>query len=1006
MNDSKWLAELCSPDPRLSKARIEERNGGLLRELYCWIFNHKDFQYWHHEESVRLLWVSGDPGKGKTMLLCGIIDELAPSTKLHNSMCGTLLSYFFCQATDSRIKTATSVLRGLIYLLADQHRSLMSHMRAKYGHSGKQLFEGPEAWVALSEIFTKMLEDPVVTDAYLIIDALDECLVDLPKLLNLMTKASIAFPRVKWIVSSRNFPAIQLRLSQTAHQIRLDLELNEDLISVAVGTYIEKNVDNIAHFRRYDEPTKLAVKDQLVSKANNTFLWVSLICKDLENIPKWKVLKELEAFPPGLDAVYRQMMNRIRDSRNADLYKQILAIVSIVLRPITLDELSALVETFHGLDDDCMLEEIRNCGSFLTVKARTIYLVHHTAKDFLSGDMSEDIFPSGKLTTHQVIFSRSLRAMSGTLRRDIFQLGRPGVYIFDITKPNPDALSQIRYSCVHWVDHLYECGFDQSAEVQNVDFVEAFLRRAFLYWLEALSLDRSISCGVMAIEKLEKLLMAFPSRPAQLLDFVRDAHNFLLYWQSSIELYPLQVYISALIFSPTNSSIRRLFEQQEIGWVTLRGMIAAQWPVMLHDLEAPTTLIPPNYGEERPPSWARGPFDRGLTAVASVAFSPDGQLVATGSDYGSLRLWDATTGTLRQILRSFGKAVVVIIFLPNNQQLLSRCSKGEITCWDIKTGAQIDTIYHLLRSPRPFSPDGKLLALGFTDGTIQVRDASNGNLIQTMTNGTEITIISLAFAPDNQRIVFGSVDGIARLWHLTKPTLRTTKEKFIGPFKLLVFSPGNKFLVSASVSRKSKLYIWNTNTGVLLRALPIRPFVTEVAFSGDGKRLASSSGDRVQIWDLDNGLLVYELICKRVISLAFSPCGQLLATGSSTGEVQVWDVGSPWIDSFPTTALSFLDNSRIITDAGIVDLDSLAGQPQEPEDVEYELEGWGFSDDDHWLTWKGHNIILLPAPPEKVAVSEREVAIGCPSGRVLILSFSGDPSKYFTNGSHEVTDEG
>ncbi|OAF55284.1 Vegetative incompatibility protein HET-E-1 [Pseudogymnoascus destructans] len=100
------------------------------------------------------------------MLLCGIIDELQKSMGQTG-----LLSYLFCQATDSRINSATAVLRGLVFLLVDQQLSLISHVQRKYGHAGKTLFEDANAWFALSEIFTNILNDPSLRLTYLIVDA-------------------------------------------------------------------------------------------------------------------------------------------------------------------------------------------------------------------------------------------------------------------------------------------------------------------------------------------------------------------------------------------------------------------------------------------------------------------------------------------------------------------------------------------------------------------------------------------------------------------------------------------------------------------------------------------------------------------------------------------------------------------------------------------------------------------------------------------------------------------
>jgi hypothetical protein len=121
------------------------------------------------------------------MLLCGIINELEKSL----SKIG-ILSYFFCQATDSRINHATAVLRGLLYLLLNQQPSLVSHVQKEHDHAGKALFEGTNAWTALCEIFANILQDPNLNNTYLIIDALDECEADLPQLCQAATNPTLS----------------------------------------------------------------------------------------------------------------------------------------------------------------------------------------------------------------------------------------------------------------------------------------------------------------------------------------------------------------------------------------------------------------------------------------------------------------------------------------------------------------------------------------------------------------------------------------------------------------------------------------------------------------------------------------------------------------------------------------------------------------------------------------------------------------------------------------------
>jgi Cdc6-like AAA superfamily ATPase len=237
----KCMQDLRLTDPRDDKERIEATKGGLVEEAYRWVFESSDFRQWRTSQHNRSLWIKGDAGKGKTMLLCGIVDELQKSLAK-----SALLSYFFCQATDSRINRATTVLRGLIYLLVDQQPSLVSHVQTSYDKAGKAHFEDTNAWVALTKIFSSILQDPNLNDTYLIVDALDECVEDLPRLLDFISQTSSIFPRVRWVVSSRNWPEIEKMLDTTIQKQRLCLELNADSVSAAVTTFIHTKVHDLS----------------------------------------------------------------------------------------------------------------------------------------------------------------------------------------------------------------------------------------------------------------------------------------------------------------------------------------------------------------------------------------------------------------------------------------------------------------------------------------------------------------------------------------------------------------------------------------------------------------------------------------------------------------------------------------------------------------------------------------------------------------------------------------
>lgn len=238
------------------------------------------------------------------MLLCGIIDELA---RLNGE--SSNISFFLCQAADIRINSATAVLRGLIYLLVVNQPCLLAHVRSRYDQAGKALFEDVNAWSALSAIFKDILNDPLLKDAYLIIDALDECITGLRSLLDFIVQDSPVHPQIKWIVSSRNWPEITERLYIAPQVALISLELNEASVSEAVKKYIYHKVDILAKVKRYNDNVRVKVCRHLLLNSQDTFLWVALVYQNLDRTPPRYALKKLEAFPPGLDALYSRMLN-------------------------------------------------------------------------------------------------------------------------------------------------------------------------------------------------------------------------------------------------------------------------------------------------------------------------------------------------------------------------------------------------------------------------------------------------------------------------------------------------------------------------------------------------------------------------------------------------------------------------------------------------------------------------------------------------------------------------
>jgi len=502
--DYRRLAELRSVDPRLEKERIEAAKGGLVTDTHRRVLETLNFDQWRCLPESHRLWVRGDPGKGKTMLLCGIINELEQSIVAdghrHN------LAYFFCQATDSRINSAAAVLRGVIYLLVHRQPRLLAHLLAD-----RPIPEDDSvAWVVLAKILQDILGDANLKATYLVIDALDECLADLPNLLDLIVCTSSE--RVKWLVSSRNTAAIErkLRSGHGLTEFSLGSGTNAEHASLDIDGYIDSRLSDLASIWG-GLPSRDRVRDILRQKADGTILWASLVLQELsrDDVESWHVLPIVQEAPHGLDALYESMLHEIeRYRRDADLCRCILATVIVTYRPLHLVEIGKLSGFPEHIATSTanVRKVVTKCRSFLTIRDERIYLVHQSANDYLS--TSRLLFPCGTRVANHDMFVRSLGLMSDNLQRNMYGLKSPGFPIDEVQTPSPDPLATVRYSCVFWVDHLRDSISEKDMpQCNTLDVVRAFLEKKYLYWLEVLSLLRAMSEGIIAIRQLEGLLV-------------------------------------------------------------------------------------------------------------------------------------------------------------------------------------------------------------------------------------------------------------------------------------------------------------------------------------------------------------------------------------------------------------------------------------------------------------------------------------------------------------------
>ncbi|KAI6756139.1 hypothetical protein HG530_011875 [Fusarium avenaceum] len=700
------LKALHSTDPRLDKLRIQGTNGGLLKESYMWILETPEFLAWRNEDhESRLLWIKGDPGKGKTMLLCGIIDELLPSTRLENPESQISLSYFFCQATHPELRNSTAVLQGLIYLLVTQQPCLASHLQDWQGHNTAHR----NSWFETEILFRKIVADPALQEAYLIVDALDECLEDLDCLLDIV---SCSIPHVKWIVSSRVRVEIEEHF-QTLSILGLSLELREESVSQAISYFIDYRTRGLVKKKRLKSKIAEQVHHHLTKHAHGTFLWVALVCRELEKCRPWEISKELSQLPEDLTKLYARMMDQIRTSKSYETYIRLLAVASTVFRPITFPEVIAMEEQLN-LDKETLPDVIWECGSFLTWKEQTIVFVHQSAKDFLLEESS--LFHYGLAHHHYDLFQKSISVLK-SLHKDMYHMIYPGVSVDSAirNRPKPDPLDSLVYAAVFWADHIREAHHlsiqdGTEKKLPFMDSIHTFISEKFLFWLEVLSLSQNLSAAGKALLFLKDLPTVL-SQPA-IIALIEDSLRFLLLFHPVIESYPLQIYTSGLLFSPKKSLIRNLFEQHTPKFISRRPRVDDTWSPILSVFETPPE-----------------------TEISTMSFSPTSELLAMTTSDSQLLIWNVNGGYIHK--RSKYDNATLLTTSPDLQWLAlitmryaSDAQKHVQDKLQVRELDSNDTLWTRKLDDRQalamkISPDGQWLALCYKD-ELHVYDREGG----------------------------------------------------------------------------------------------------------------------------------------------------------------------------------------------------------------------------------------------------------------------------------------
>jgi WD40 repeat protein len=284
-------------------------------------------------------------------------------------------------------------------------------------------------------------------------------------------------------------------------------------------------------------------------------------------------------------------------------------------------------------------------------------------------------------------------------------------------------------------------------------------------------------------------------------------------------------------------------------------------------------------------------------AVVSLTFAPNGRTVASSSRRDNkVRVWEAATGKLLHTLEGHTRYVQSVAYAPDGKLLASASSDKTVRVWDSGTGKLIRALegHQAIVVSVAFSPDGKLLASGSEDQTVRLWDTTTGKLVRVL-QGQQDSVPSLTFSPDGQTLATGTHEHKAHLWDIASGKLLRTFKARNEYVTSVAFAPDGKVL--ACGNEDSKVWLWEIASGKLLRTLEgHEDIVTAVAYAPDGKTLVSGSEDgTVRLWDSATGRLLHTFASQKgcVYSVAYSPDGKSLVSGGGTGatpSVLVWDI--------------------------------------------------------------------------------------------------------------------